>query len=101
MKELIGRKLIGAEKFNNFAILGAKALFEGINTVAGFLGVWQALNTIKIVSFEVIFDGVLYHVPLDGVLGVVFFHIFRVATGEEIDNFIAVSDEHGSTERNN
>ena len=72
IKSLIDRELVSTEEFNNTpGFSGSEAFFKFIDTVAGFCRIWQTLNAVEIVAFEFVFEGILDHVPLDGVLGVV------------------------------
>ena len=93
---LIDGKLERANEFNDTTgFWGSETFFEFANAVAGFAGIREILDTVKIVNLEFMFGGVFNHVPLDGILGVVFFHVFFVAAGVEINDLVAVKDEHG------
>lgn len=75
--------------------LATEAFFEFINTVVLAL-FGEAVDAIEVVAFEAFLGGVFDHVPLEFVLSVVVFHILLVATGEEIDDFVAVEHKHCS-----
>lgn len=75
-----------------------KAFFEVVDAVIFGVGVGEAADSVEVVALETVFGGVFDHVPLDEVLGVVFFHVFFIATREKIDNFVAVEEKHGGAE---
>ena len=94
-------EFIVADELDDFAgCFGSEAFFEVVDAVifAGFVG--KALDAVEVISFVFMLDGVFNHMPLDQVLGVVFFHVLLVAAGEQIDNFVAIEDKHGGRERN-
>jgi len=97
IKELVDWELVRAKKFHyTTSLSGSESLFEIINAVIFAISVWEALNTVKIVGFEPVFDSIFNHVPLDQILSVELFHIFFIGTRKEVDNFVAISHEHGS-----
>ena len=75
-----------------------KAFFEVVDAVIFGVGVGEAADTVEVVALETMLSGVFNHVPLDEILGVVFFHVFFIATREKIDNFVAVEEKHGGAE---
>lgn len=87
---MIDRELVGANHFN---YLTAKAFFKFINTVFGAF-IRETVDAVKIITFEMFFGGVFYHVPLELVLGVVVFHVLFIAAREKIDHFGAVEHKH-------
>ena len=95
IKSKVYWQLVRAEKFDNAAgVFGGKTFFEVVDAVifAGFVG--EALDAVEVVDFEAVLRSVLNHIPLNGILGVVFAHIFFVAAGEKIESFIAIEHEH-------
>ena len=92
----IDGQFVRAEKFGDAAGgFRGKTFFEIVDAVVFGIWIGEAVDAVEIVTFEVVLGGIFDHVPLDEVLGVVFFHIFFLAAGEQIDNFVAVEDEHG------
>lgn len=98
VEEVICCQFVGADEFDDFAMLSIEAFFEFIDTVE-FAVLRQAGDAVEIVAFEFVGCGVFDDIPLDGVLGVVFFHVLLVAAGEKIDYLVAVEHEHSSGER--
>ena len=91
---------VGAEELGDVAGgLGSEAFLEIVDTVvwAGLVG--EALDTVEVITLEAVFSGVFDHVPLNEVLGVVFFHVLLVATRKEVNDFGAVGHEHSGGQR--
>ena len=95
VKRLADGKFICADELDNVAgVTRGETFFEFIDAVkVAVFG--QTRDAIEVVTFEVVLGGVFNHVPLDGVLGVIIFHVLFVATTEEVDDLGAVEHEHG------
>ena len=85
----------GADELDDVA---AEAFFEAVDTI--IFGVWigEVTDAVEIVAGEAVLGGVLYHMPLDEVLGVVFFHVGFVAARIEVDDLVAGEHKHGDRE---
>lgn len=96
IKYLANWHLLGADELGDVAgCIRGKAFFEGVDAVIFGSLLGQTLNTVEIIAFEMMLGGVFDHVPLDGVLSVVFFHILFIGAGKEIYYFVAVGHKHG------
>ena len=88
-----------ADEFDNVPVgAGGEAFFKFVDAVeVAVFG--ETGDAVEVVSLEFVLRGVLDHVPLDEILGVVFFHVLFIAAGKEVDDFVAVGHEHGGRER--
>ena len=92
----IDGQFVSAEKFGDAAGgFRGKTFFEIVDAVVFRIRIGETVDAVEIVAFEVVLGGVFDHVPLDEALGVVFFHIFFVAAGKQINCFVAIEDKHG------
>ena len=92
IEENVDRELVGADKLENLA---GEAFFEFVDAVSMRV-VGETVDAVEIIAFVAVVDGVLHHVPLDGILGVVVVHVFFIAPREEIDDLVACEHKHGS-----
>ena len=87
---MVYREFVSTNHLNHLA---AEAFFEFIDTV-WVVVVWEAVDAVEVVAFEVFLGSVFYHVPLEFVLGVVVLHILLIAAGEQINHLVAVEHKH-------
>ena len=97
-ERLINGEVERADEFDNVPVgTGGEAFFKFVDAVeVAVFG--ETGDAVEVVSLEFMFGGVLDHMPLDGVLGVVFLHVPFVAAAEEVYNLGAVEHEHGGRE---
>lgn len=77
----------------------SETFFKIVDAVIFGIDVRKTVDAVKIVFLKAVLGSVFNHVPLNGVLGIVVFHVFFVAAAKEVDDFVAVEDKHGGTER--
>lgn len=85
------------KRADEFDDVTTETFFEFVDAIVGMCGIGETLDAIKVIAFEIVLGGVFDHLPLDGVLGVVG-HVLLVGAGEEIDDFVAIKEEHGGGE---